>query len=320
MPTSRARLANFPISYFAIVMGLAGATIAWEKAHSVFDLSTIPSDILLALTAAVFVVLAGIYTLKGVRFGSAIVEELQSPVKLSFFPTISISLILLSIATMNQMVGLSKALWVIGTVAHLLLTLYVMQAWMHHPHFETQHLNPAWFIPVVGNILVPIAGITHGYSEISWFFFSVGLVFWGVLLVIVFNRMIFHAPIPARLFPTLFILIAPPAVGFIAYVRLTDGLDAFGRIMYYAALFLTLLLVSQIDRFTRLEFFLSWWAYSFPMAAITIATMVMFEQTGERFFETAAYVLLVMVTVLVVFLATRTTMAVLAKEICVEEG
>jgi tellurite resistance protein len=145
-------------------------------------------------------------------------------------------------------------------------------------------------------------------------------VFWGVLLVIVFNRMIFHAPIPARLYPTLFILIAPPAVGFIAYVRLTGGLDSFGRIMYYAALFLTLLLVSQINRLVRLEFFLSWWAYSFPLAAITIATTVMYEQTGEGFFETAAYGLLGTVSVLVVFLATRTTLAVLAKEICVEEG
>jgi len=90
--------------------------------------------------------------------------------------------------------------------------------------------------------------------------------------------------------------------------------------MYYAALFLTLLLVSQINRFVRLEFFISWWAYSFPLAAITIATMVMYEQTGEGFFETAAYALLATVSVLVVFLATRTTLAVLAKEICVEEG
>jgi len=199
MPTSPARLASFPISYFAIVMGLAGATIAWEKAHSVLDLPEIASDILLAVTAAVFVVLAGFYTLKGVRFRSVIVEELRSPIKLSFFPTISISFILLSIATMNDMAGVSKALWVVGTVSHLLFTLYVMQVWMNDSKFETRHLNPAWFIPIVGNILVPIAGVTHGYHEISWFFFSVGLVFWGVILVIVFNRMIFHAPIPARL-------------------------------------------------------------------------------------------------------------------------
>ena len=37
-------------------------------------------------------------------------------------------------------------------------------------------------------------------------------------------------PLPERLLPTVFILIAPPAVGFIAYVRLTGGVDVFAQI------------------------------------------------------------------------------------------
>ncbi len=320
MSTPSTRLANFPISYFSVVMGLAGVTIAWEKAHGVLDLPEITSKILLAITAAVFVAIATVYSAKALRMWGQVAAELRSPVKLSFFPTISISLILLSIATMNDLPEISESLWMIGTIAHLAFTLYIMQMWIHEDHFETGHLNPAWFIPVVGNILVPVAGVTHGYIESSWFFFSAGFLFWGVLLATVINRMIFHAPLPGRLLPTLFILIAPPAVGFIAYIRLAGGLDAFGRVLYYAALFLTLLLVTQLSRFVKLEFFLSWWAYSFPMAAITIATMVMFEQTGETFFEIGSFVLLTTISVLVVLLTARTIQAILAKEICVEEG
>jgi hypothetical protein len=37
-------------------------------------------------------------------------------------------------------------------------------------------------IPVVGNILAPIAGMTHVSAEISWFFFLMGLG--GVLLAV----------------------------------------------------------------------------------------------------------------------------------------
>ena|GEM_PF-3316996 len=70
-------------------------------------------------------------------------------------------------------------------------------------------------------MLVPVAGVPLGYTDISWFFFSIGILFWGMLLTIIFYRVLFDNPLEERLMPTLFILIAPPAVGFIAYTRLT---------------------------------------------------------------------------------------------------
>lgn len=47
-------------------------------------------------------------------------------------------------------------------------------------------------------------------------------------------------------------------------LELTGAVNAFGRIFYYAALFLTVMPLTPIGRFTRLQFFLSWWAYSSP--------------------------------------------------------
>ncbi|WP_425415989.1 hypothetical protein [Pseudoalteromonas qingdaonensis] len=44
-------------------------------------------------------------------------------------------------------------------------------------HYRLEHANPSWFIPVVGNIIAPITGAKLGYIEVSWFFFSVGIVF-----------------------------------------------------------------------------------------------------------------------------------------------
>lgn len=76
---------------------------------------------------------------------------------------------------------------------------------------------------------MPIAGVQHGFSELSWFFFSIGVVFWLVLLTIIFNRMFFHQPLPGKLLPTLFILIAPPGAGFVSWLQLNGELDAFAR-------------------------------------------------------------------------------------------
>jgi len=117
-------------------------------------------------------------------------------------------MILLSIALLHDAPRLSFWLWSIGTVLHLALTLYVMSSWMHHTKYEITHMNPAWFIPVVGNILVPIAGLHHAPAEVSWFFYSVGLFFWPVLTAILFYRLIFHTSLPERFVPTLFIFIA----------------------------------------------------------------------------------------------------------------
>ena len=188
---------------------------------------------------------------------------------------------------------------------------------MHHEHFEIHHLNPAWFIPIVGNVLVPIAGVPLGFVEVSWFFFSVGILFWLILFVIILYRMLFHRPLAERLMPTLFILIAPPAVGFVAYLQLTGGLDPFARVLYYSGLFLTLLLATQVGRFLRIPFYLSSWAYSFPLAAMTIATLAMYQRTGALAFAVIGWVLLTLVSLVVVYLLARTARAVAAGRICV---
>jgi len=316
--SQESRIKYLPVSAFATVMGLTGFTIAWEKAQTLTGFSGIAGG-LLAGAALLFVGLLFAYGSKLTQHRAEVVKELHHPVRLSFFPTISISLVLLSIATLEISTGLSEVLWLGGSALHLLFTLYVLGAWINHEHFQIQHMNPAWFIPVVGNILVPIAGVSHGYMEVSWFFFSIGLLFWLVLLTIVFYRIIFHAPLPGKLVPTLFILIAPPAVGFIAYVKLTGGVDVFARLLYYSGLFITLLLFTQIHRFARLKFFLSWWAYSFPLAAITIATLVMHQQLGHSALLGLGVVLLAVLTLVIGILVLRTALAVKRREICVEE-
>jgi tellurite resistance protein len=316
-PDNTNRLENFPISFFAMVMGLAGLTIAWQKAQHLLGTDLHISPAMAGATAAVFAGLVLVYSAKLLRHRQAVFAELHHPIKLNFFPAISISLLLLAIVFLPLHPEVSRPLWLLGTLAHLLLTLYVVNVWFHHEHFEVHHINPAWFIPAVGNVLVPVGGVPLGYVEVSWFFFSVGMLFWVMLMTIIFYRVLFHHPIDRKLMPTLFILIAPPAVGFIAYLRLAGELDAFARILYYSGLFLTLLLFSQASRFLRLGFFLSWWAYSFPLAAISIASMLMYERSGALGYAWIGGGLLALLSAVVLLLVVRTAMAASRHRICV---
>ena len=319
MSSTQNRLANFPISFFSMIMGLAGLTIAWQKAQHVFEVNLSIDPVLLVLTSSAFVALTLIYATKYMTSRKQVLNEFKNPIKLHFFPTISNSLLLISVAFLKIDPAISLPIWVVGSVIHLMFTLYTVNAWIHHEHFEVKHLNPAWFIPAVGNVLVPVTGMQLGFVEISWFFFSIGMLFWIILLTIIFNRVMFHNPMQEKLMPTLFILIAPPAVGFIAYMNLAGELDAFARVLYFAGLFLTLLMLVQIKRFAKLQFFLSWWAYSFPLAAITIASFHMFELTQKVAYQYIGGALLTLLTTVVAFLLYRTAIAVNNHKICVEE-
>lgn len=318
MNNESARLKNFPVAWFSVIMGMAGFTIAWRRAEQVFGLTFAVSPWLLAITVVLFLTLAAIYAAKAMRYPAEVKAEILHPVKLAFVPTISIAMILLSIVFLHGAPALSFWLWSLGTLLHLGITLYVLASWVHHTKYEITHLNPAWFIPVVGNILVPIAGVHHAPADVSWFFFSLGLFFWPVLSAILFYRLIFHGSLPERFMPTLFIFIAPPAVGFISWFNLTGGIGAFGSILYFIGLFFTLLVLSQVGYFARLKFFLSWWAYSFPIAAITIATLIMAELSGAAFYAWLAAVLLALLSAVIAVLLGRTLQAVGKREICVE--
>lgn len=312
------RLQNFPISFFAVIMGLSGFAIAWEKASELLQINIFFDSLFAWGSIFAFIVVTGVYCKKIMFHPDAVREELQHPVKLSFFPAASIGLLLISIAMINRAEALSHVLWFMGAVLHLGLFLYVVNSWMHHGHYQIPHISPAWFIPAVGNVLVPIAGTHFGYIEVSWFFFSIGIMFWIILFTLFFNRILFHNPMPSHLVPTFFILIAPPAVGFISYVKLNGGLDNFAHILYYIALFLTLLLFTQIKQFAKLPFFLSWWAYSFPISAIVIASFLMYSLTKNTLFVVIAGVLLAILTAIISLLIFKTYKAVSMKKVCVE--
>lgn len=317
--TAGARLQHFPVSIFSVIMGLSGLTIAWRKALTVGQIGTGAASVMTAVTIAVFFLIAGLYVTKLVRHRASVLAELRHPIKLNFFGAIPVSLVLLSIISLPMNESLARGFWIAGVVLQFSILMMVMNAWMHHKHFKTDHLNPAWFIPAVGNILVPVSGVDLGFVETSWFFFSVGLLFWLVLLTIVFNRILFHDPIPSKLMPTLFILIAPPAVGFIAYLKLTGSHDAFAHVLYYNALFFTALLAVQFRHFLRLPFFLSSWAYSFPLAAVTTASWLMSEKSAQPGMQWVALILLAVMSLIMALLIIKTVIAVIRGQICVPD-
>jgi tellurite resistance protein len=209
--------------------------------------------------------------------------------------------------------------WLSATAIQGVLALSVIGAWIGHRPFQQGQLTPAWFIPAVGNVIVPLAGARLGYMEISWLFFSGWLIFWLVLLTLVMNRLMFHDPLPGRMVPTLMILVAPPAVAFTAWLRLTGDVGHFGHFLLSVAYVFALLVLTQWPKFRTMPFALSWWALSFPLAALSIASFGYAEAAGLAAHRCIGTGLLVLLMAIVVGLIVRTALAMRAGTICVPE-
>lgn len=305
-----------PAPLFAVGMGVTGLGLAWRQADAVLGWGGPVSLIVVILAAVLFAGLSGLYAAKWLRFPQAVAKEFNHPIASNFFPAFSISLMLLAAAAFPYAPGLAHGLWIVGAVLQIVLALRLIARWITHNH-EIQHSNPAWFIPVVGLIIPPLLGPKLGYVELSWFFWSAGMVFWMVLFTIVMYRVIFHDPMATGFVPTLFILIAPPAVGFAGYVGLTGELDTFARILFYSGLFITLLNFAMARTFLSVPFAASWWAYTFPLDAITIAAIEYDHMAGGAFAVPLTYILLAITTVVVLGVLVRTLMAMFAGKLFV---
>lgn len=318
--TTNNRLANLPVPLFATVMGLAGFTLATQQASRMWGWHEGIGMTLTSISIIVYFMILFAFLAKTVKYPQIVKAEFNHPIRISFFPASSIGLILLGLALIPYHLPLSFAFWAVGALAQLIFTLVILSNWIHHDCYQIQHSNPAWFIPIVGNILVPIGAVVHNLPEVGWFFFSIGLMMWLPLLAVLLNRFFFHPMMPAKMLPTLFILIAPPAIGFISWFKLQgDQIDDVGRILYYFGLFITLLLVSQYRFFSKLKFALPWWAYSFPVAAITFATMLMATRMESQFFNLLSMLLYAALTLLILLLVVNTIRAMMRKEICIAE-
>ncbi|WEN42291.1 Tellurite resistance protein TehA [Thauera sp. GDN1] len=188
------RLAHFPVALFSTVMGIAGLTIAWLKAHHT---GGVPVEIGVALrwlASALYLFLLLMYGAKLLRHPEAVKADRAHPIRLNFFPAISIGLLLLSIGWAQDAPAGARWMWGIGAAVHLIFTLFAMSSWIHHTHYDIKHANPAWFIPVVGNIIVPIATFEMSarsgqvfYAGLSWLMLA---VLSGVVALLAFKTLL----------------------------------------------------------------------------------------------------------------------------------
>lgn len=312
------RLKFFPIMMYATVMGMSGLTIMYQKAALWLGFSALIGEGLMAITTLLFGAISVIYITKFLKYRAAVKKEFSHPVRINFFAAVSISMLMLAIIYKEHYPSVAAFFWYPGAALHFYLTMHTISFWINNNQ-ELDHSNPAWFIPIVGNVLIPVAGVGFASQGVLLYFFSTGIFFWVILFAILLNRIIFHHQMANKFMPTMFILIAPPAVGFIAYVKIFEVVDTFAMILFNLALFFTFLIAFMYKNFIKIKFFISWWAFVFPVAAMAISTMLMYHQTQDIPLLVLAYTMIAVTSVIITIVIYQTLIHMQKGDICVQE-
>lgn len=323
--------------WFSVVMGLAGLALAWHSAEAALGSSATGVSLVFGVVAVlVFVALLGLSVLRFNRFPAALAEDLRHPVRHAFvaaLPVATLLLVTLGVALAGTHPVLD-ALWWLAALGQLWATVWVLKRWLvatpvpPAPQSATPAalqgliqgaslspvkpaapapsapafwptVTPVLFIPVVGNVVAPLAGLALGHSVWAMAQWGVGLLLWPVVLGLLLVRRAVQGPLPDRLLPTWFITVAPPSVIGLVTVQWQAPLAVVAA-CWGMALFFLLWVASIAQQAVNQPFSLTFWAVSFPLAAFTTLTLRLAALAESGGLQMAGTLLLAL-TSLVVF-------------------
>lgn len=279
--------------WFSVVMGLCGLALAWHQAQRVLGDMAHGVALVVALVAALLlVVLLVASVVRALRYPAALADDLRHPARHAFVAALPVAVLLLAatgVALMGPSLGWNL-LWWLGALTQLWATVWVLGRWLA-PATPGQGpgntglwpaVTPALMIAVVGNVVVPLAGLPLGHTLWSAAQMGIGVFFWPIVLALVLARRIAHSPLPDRFLPTWFIVLAPPAVigNVLAQWQAPPLLVV---AMWGVSLFFLLWLLPIAKRVAAQPFGLTFWSLSFPLAALSALTW----RVGDLFPEAA---------------------------------
>jgi tellurite resistance protein len=307
--TNNTTLSYLPVGIFGAVMGLTGLAVAWRLAHLHFGVPLWISQAIGVAAIAVFVALVLAYGVKAYAGWDAVRAEFQHPIASNLFGTPMISLLLLPLVLADYSLALARLSWLLGAVGMTALAWVIVLRWLTLRQ-TAAHIAPAWIVPVVGMLDVPLAVPAlqwQGLHEVMVFGLAVGLFFAVPLFTLIFQRLALEEALPAPLQPSLLILVAPFAVGFSAYVTTTGHIDLFAQALYMLMLFVLAVLLGRLRHLPQCSpFRVSWWAASFPLAASAGAAIRYAGQAANPVADAIALLLLAIASVTIVAFLAQT--------------
>ncbi|MEN8240151.1 MAG: hypothetical protein ABFR53_13230, partial [Actinomycetota bacterium] len=276
------------------------------------------AGLFIIVSVAMFIVILVPWTLRFVTHAPAIRSDLHHPIAASFFPTMPIAVVIIALDLLkfpdlffatDTSRTIAFWMWVIGSVGIYLVAFIVLPKIYRSDTIELAHANFGWFIPPVAKLLIPVAGfelavlfpdrfeLTFGLSIAS---FGIGFFLFLFVGSLVYHRYVLENLPANKLAATSFIAIAPTAIIAVALFKMmhvfesgaaidldphaVEAVSVLGILAAWGfaawAFVMAVSIVISYVRHLELPYALSWWAYTFPVGSLAVATGVAWKVSG----------------------------------------
>ncbi|KAJ4828715.1 hypothetical protein Tsubulata_038334, partial [Turnera subulata] len=321
-------LARFHAGYFRISLSLCSQALLWkilgepvEDAHALRLLfRMLPTTAFVLLWSLALLTLASLsflYILRCLFHFQMVKAEFLHHVGVNylFAPWISWLLLLQSSPFISPKTLHYLVLWWVFVVPMVVLDVKIYGQWFTKgKRFLSTVANPTSQLTVIGNLVGARAAAEMGWRESAVCMFSLGMAHYLVLFVTLYQRLSGGNSLPAMLRPVFFLFIAAPSVASLAWDSISGRFDTSAKMLFFLSVFLFLALVCRpcLFRKSMKKFNVAWWAYSFPLTVLALAS-IDYAQEVKGLFAHGVMMILSSLSVLVslallVFTAINTKM------------
>lgn len=298
-----------PLSLFAIPLGLVGLATAWGQATALLSAPVVISEALYAVGAVLWLGFTVSYATHSIRHPGSLGRDLRHPQTshlAAYIPVIG----LLLIAHYGRGVP-DAAFWATGILALAVagLAAHTLSYWFTS-RVAVEAIHPGFLLPVVaGAFIASIAFTSVGASEASLAAIGVGVFFWLVVGTLVISRLIAGSPLPPALVPSMSVLATPPATGGTAWLLAHPG--EHGLVVDSLVGILAMMILVQVmlvPVYLRLRFGLSFWTFTFPIAASTSFLLRFIPGQVPASWHPLSWLLIAFATVAIGYIAVRSVL------------
>lgn len=300
---------RMPNTAFGVGMGLAGQAILWKVAGKALEtgFDAIANKIFWICSFLISLVIFCAYAYKTWFYFPLVMDEINNGTRVHFFNMPHLILVMLSLGVPDDFmaenfpaVAAKRIIWVLGFSAQIMITYNIYESWLFSEHSNISCARPQFLLSTVGWFLLANLGASVELEQ-NWglplpsFCFGVGIMFYLMVVNAIFNGI--HVSPKAKGSPALFLIIAPPSVGVVAYDNIVESLtepSVMSEVLFGWSLGILLLLFKLGPKiFQHPPTFGAYWAYVFPSSALATASLHLAWLTNSRSFHAMSVILIV---------------------------
>lgn len=273
------RSIGVPASFFAMVLGLTGLGNDWRLAAKTWNLPTWIGEAIMLIAFILWLGLCFSYAAKWIWRREEALAELNHPIQCCFIGLLPVSTALIALAVLPHARTAAIGLFIADAIGTLGFSVW-RSGGLWRGNRDPSTTTPVLYLPsVAGNFVIAIVAGALGWRDWGQLFFGAGLLTWLALESVVLHRLLVIEPLALPLRPTLGIQFAPPAVGLVAYLSVTDGDSGLiGQILLGYALLQALILLRLLPWIREQSFTAGYWAFSFGGATLALGALLMVDR------------------------------------------